>query len=118
KYLRRDNWRGTLRVLGYMNRANMGTYQEAIDAFNRGTDPQPDVTAHRHTANTKYGIGLNLIQELRGVARVFARGGWNDGLHESFAYTEVDDTFEIGFDLSGKMWRREFDKIGLAFVTN
>jgi hypothetical protein len=118
KYSRRSRWYGTLRVLGYMNRANMGGYQEAIDAFRAGADVQPDVTKHRHAANTKYGFGLNLIQELGGIARLFARGGWNDGLNESFAYTEVDDTFLIGFDLLGGLWRRNFDKIGLAFVTN
>jgi len=37
---------------------------------------------------------------------------------ESFAYTEVDDTFEIGGDVDGRWWRRPIDKVGLAFVTN
>jgi high affinity Mn2+ porin len=118
KYSRRPNWLGTLRILGYENFANMGSYQEAIDAFAAGVDPQPDITAHRHPGNTKFGFGLNLIQQLFGFSRVFARGGWNDGRHESFAYTEVDDTFEIGFDLFGGLWRRPIDKLGLAFVTN
>jgi hypothetical protein len=118
KYSRRARWAGTLRVLYYQNFANMGSYREAINAFDAGTDVAPDVTLHRHPANTKFGFGLNVIQELGGIARAFARGGWNDGRHESFAYTEVDDTFEIGADLAGGLWRRPFDKIGLAFVTN
>src|SRR5581483_5714284 len=118
KYSRRQRWAGTLRVLYYQNFANMGSYRQAIAAFNGGVEAQPDVTLHRHPGNSKLGFGLNLIQELGGVARAFARGGWNDGLHESFAYTEVDDTFEIGFDLFGKLWRRRVDKLGLAFVTN
>ena len=118
KYLRRPRWGGTLRVLGWLNHANMGDYQAAIDAFLNGVDPVPDITRHRRRGNYKYGFGLNLIQELHGVARVFARGGWNDGHAESFAFTEVDDTFELGFDLLGVLWRRELDKIGVAFVTN
>jgi hypothetical protein len=118
KYSRRDKWRGTLRVLYYLNHANMGDYKEANNAFLNGTDPEPDITLHRHQGNWKTGFGLNLIQEIAGVARLFARGGYNDGHAESFAYTEVDDTFLIGGDVSGRLWRRPFDKIGLAFVTN
>ncbi len=118
KYCRKPGWAGTLRVLGYENFANMGSYQEAIDAYLKDPTAQPDITMHRHVGASKFGFGLNVFQELGGIARAFARGGWNDGRNESFAYTEVNDTFEIGFDLAGKIWRRPFDKIGLAFVTN
>jgi high affinity Mn2+ porin len=114
KYLRRPRWSGTLRVLAYLNHANMGNYQEAIDH----PDPMPDITAHRHPGNYKYGFGVNLIQELGGVARAFLRGGWSDGHAESYAYTEVDDTFELGADLSGSVWFRKNDRLGLAVVTN
>jgi len=118
KYLRRARWAGTLRVLGYENFANMGDYRAAIDAYLADPMTNPDVTLSRAPRTTKFGFGLNLIQELGPSVRVFARGGWNDGRHESFAYTEVDDTFEIGGDVRGDYWRRPFDKIGLAFVTN
>jgi carbohydrate-selective porin OprB len=118
KYLRKPGWLGTVRLLAYMNHANMGNYQEAIDAFNAGLDAKPDITAHRHVSSLKFGFGVNVIQEIAGRARAFARGGWNDGHNESFAYTEVDDTFEIGFDVLGAPWRRPWDKVGLAYVTN
>ena len=49
---------------------------------------------------------------------VFGRWGWNEGQHESFAYTEVDETAEVGVGGSGRRWRRKFDRAGLAFVTN
>ena len=106
KYSRRPGWSGTLRALSFINHANMGDYQSAIDAFRNGVDATPDITLHRRQGNSKYGFGLNLIQELGGLARLFARGGANDGHAESFAYTEVDDTFEIGFDLGGRPWGR------------
>jgi high affinity Mn2+ porin len=119
KYSRRRRWAGTLRVLGYENFANMGSYQAAIDAYLANpAGGNPDIVATRRAGTTKFGFGLNAIQQLGGVARAFARGGWNDGRHESFAYTEVDDTFEIGADLAGDWWHRPVDKIGLAFVTN
>ncbi len=117
-YLNRPGWQGTLRALGYVNHANMGSYREAIDAFLASSDPVPDITLHRRQGRIKYGFGLNLEQTVFEIARLFARGGYNDGATESFAYTEVDDTFELGFDLRGDKWRRPDDKLGLAFVTN
>ena len=51
------------------------------------------------SASTKY-------QELGPLFRAFGRIGWNDGKNESFAYTEVDNTFEIGGDVRGTRWRR------------
>jgi high affinity Mn2+ porin len=50
--------------------------------------------------------------------RVFARFGWNEGQHESFAYTEVDQTVEVGGDLRGSFWKRKQDKVGVALVSN
>jgi hypothetical protein len=117
KYLQKEKWFGTLRTIGYLNHANMGSY--AVANARAIADNKPaDIVATRSPGRTKAGFGINWIQELFGVARVFARFGWNDGKNETFAYTEVDDTFEIGFDFRGTPWHRRNDKIGLAFVTN
>ncbi len=109
---------GTVRLLGYLNHARMGSYEEAISAFRAGQDPVPDIEAHRQRGRTKAGFGLNLEQELTEVLGAFGRAGWNDGANESFAYTEVDNTFELGLNLSGAPWRRDTDKLGLAVVSN
>ena len=74
KYSRRDRWLGTVRVLGFANRADMGSYDEANAAFRAGIDKTPDITAHRHIGNSKYGLGVNVIQELGGSVRLFSRG--------------------------------------------
>jgi len=34
----------------------------------------------------------------------FGRWGWDEGQHESYAYTEVDQTVEIGAGGNGKRW--------------
>jgi hypothetical protein len=108
----------TLRLLGYANHANMGSYTAAIDAFRAGQDPTPDIEAHRRQGRTKYGVGANVEHTMAGGARLFARTGWDSGDTESFAYTEVNNTVAIGGDVAGTRWRRGLDRVGAAVVSN
>ena len=119
--LHREPWQHhatTVRLLSYVNHANMGDYRQAVNAFLAGTDSKPDVTAHRQQGRIKYGFGVNAEQNLTRDMRTFARWGWNEGHYESFAYTEVNETLAFGADYAGTGWHRKLDKIGMAFVTN
>ncbi|OLB83147.1 MAG: hypothetical protein AUI12_17220 [Acidobacteria bacterium 13_2_20CM_2_57_6] len=109
---------GMVRFVSYVNHANMGSYRVAIDNVLAGITPQPDITAHPLQTTIKYGFGLNFEQPLKDWMGVFGRWGWNEGRHESFVYTEVDETAEIGVAGSGRRWNRKFDRAGLVFVTN
>jgi high affinity Mn2+ porin len=109
---------GVVRILAYLNRANMGNYRHAIERYRARLDPLPDVTAHPLQVRRKYGFAVNFEQEISKYIRLFGRYGWNDGHNESYAYTEVDNTVLFGGDLSGERWKRKHDKIGAAFVTN
>ena len=114
-------WQGhstEVRPLAYLNHANMGDYRQAIDAFLDGQDKTPDITLHRHEGTLKQGFGINIQQDLPADFRAFFRAGWNEGHHESFAYTEINNTVACGADLSGDRWHRPLDRIGSAFVTN
>lgn len=95
-----------LRGLAFVNHANMGSYREAIDGYLSEKDTVPDITLYRKQGRVKYGFGLNAEQELTDLVRVFGRLSWNDGVNESFAYTEVDHTAAIGGDFRGKPWHR------------
>ncbi len=106
------------RALAFLNRANMGSYNEAIEEYRSGEVDTPDITLSRRQGRVIYGFGFNAEQELTDTMRVFGRLGWNNGTTESFAYTEVDGTAEFGADLHGKWWKRSRDKIGAAFVMN
>jgi high affinity Mn2+ porin len=110
--------KGVLRLLTYLNQANMGSYRTAIDNFLSGLTPVPEVTAHAPQTRSKTGIGVNFEQQLSSLVRVFARAGWNDGRNESYAYTEVDNTFQAGMDMKGDRWKRRNDKVGAVFVSN
>ncbi len=108
----------TVRLLGYANHANMGSYTEAIDAFRAGQDPIPNIEAHREQGRIKYGVGANTDYTMPSGVRLFARTGWNSGDTESFAYTEVNNTVAIGGDITGTRWRRPLDRAGVAAVSN
>ena len=110
--------KGDVRILGYVNHAHMGLYRVANQAYLSGEDPTPEITKHETYGAVKYGFTLNAEQELTTNLRVFGRFGWNEGQHESYAYTEDDQTFEFGGDYSGRGWSRPYDKLGVTFVSN
>ncbi len=107
-----------IRPLAYLNHGNMGSYSEAINAYQEGITAAPEVTLYRHPNTLKQGFGLNVEQELPAHMRAYFRGGWNEGKHESFCYTEVNDTFSAGLAIEGDRWGRMNDKIGSAVVSN
>jgi high affinity Mn2+ porin len=113
-----ERQKGVSRLLFYANRAHMGTYREAVNAFLDGQDATPSIVKHEHFGALKYGFGYNTEQAITADLRVFARFGWNEGQHESFAYTEVDQTVSAGADYAGTSWGRPVDKVALAFVSN
>jgi len=109
---------GVLRLLAYGNNAHMGLYRDAVNQYLDGHTPTPEITSVEKFGALKYGVDLNAEQNLTSNLRIAGRFGWNEGQHESFAYTEVDQTFILGADYAGSYWRREQDKIGVAFATN
>ena len=108
---------GVVRLLAYTNFANMGIYRDqVIKASKAGATP--DITTHPWHITMKYGFGVNLEQNLSHYLTAFARFGWNDGRTESFAYTEVEQTFAEGVGANGAWWHRKQDRAGVAFVSN
>ena len=109
---------GVIRLLAFTNYANMGVYREAIAQFAAGLVPRPDITNHPWHITRKYGFGINLEQNVARNLTAFARFGWDNGKTESFAYTEVDQTFAGGLGANGALWHRRYDRAGVAVVTN
>src|ERR1035437_8211929 len=108
---------GVVRLLAFTNYANMGIYRDQVikAAEERVT---PDITNHPWHITRKYGFGINVEQNLTHYLTAFARFGWDNGKTESFAYTEVDQTFAQGVGANGAWWHRKQDRAGIAFVAN
>lgn len=109
---------GVVRVLGWVNHANMGVYQYAIDQYLAGKTPTPDISAHPLQVTAKYGFGVNLEQGLSRQVTAYARFGWNNGETESWSFTEIDQTASAGVGIIGSAWKRNDDRTGVAFVSN
>jgi len=109
---------GTLRLLSFVNHANMGDYRDAINACANIPGCIPVITNHPLQTTVKYGFGINFEQPLTDWLGLFGRWGWNEGQHESYAYTEVDQTWQIGVGGNGGRWGRKNDRVGLVFVSN
>lgn len=110
--------KGVSRLLFYGNHAHMGDYREAVQAYLAGAEPTPNIIATEHFGALKYGFGYNTEQELTANLSVFGRFGWNEGQHESFAYTEDDQTVSGGAQYFGSRWHRPNDKMAIAVVSN
>jgi len=106
---------GTLRVLGYANRADSGTYATAL-RLGAETGTTPDVVATRRPGTLKYGVGVNLEQEIAHDVGVFMRLGWSDGKTEAFAFTAIDRLASGGVSVKGARWKRKKDVVATSFT--
>ena len=109
---------GSLRLLAYGNNAHMGLYRDAVNAYLAGITPTPEITSVEKFGALKYGFGVNAEQSVTEYLTVAARFGWNEGQHESFAYTETDQTFLFGARYVGTRWHRPADNVALALNSN
>ena len=109
---------GAVRLLAYTNYGNMGIYRDAINQYLEGQTTKPDITNHPLQTTLKYGFGINLEQALTPNITAYGRFGWNNGKTESWAYTEIDQTFSGGFAINGRKWWRTLDRFGVSFASN
>jgi high affinity Mn2+ porin len=105
---------GAARILGFLNTAHMGSYDEAL----RSAPVRPDVTATRATGRTKAGFAASANQELGAGLGAFLRVSYNDGDNETWAFTEIDRSIAGGVVQSGARWARPDDEAGIAVVVS
>jgi high affinity Mn2+ porin len=107
---------GKLKFLYWLTRGNLGDYEDALTlAAATGTTPS---TAAVRSYRSKYGVVLNLEQQLTPDLGMFARAGWTQGGVEEVDFTDINQTLSIGLSLAGTRWGRPDDTVGLAGVAN
>ncbi len=112
---------GKVRVLAYHDRAIMASFNDALSWLNAhpGQYTGPDALyAARNNEKDKYGIGINVEQEINENIGYFLRAMVSDGHTETYAFTEVDDSLSTGFAIKGNLWQRNDDAVGIAVLQN
>jgi hypothetical protein len=107
---------GRIRLLGYRNLARMGGYRDAL-AFAAQNGGTPEV-ANVRKDQVKYGFGINVEQKLNGDIGLLARGSWNNGALEEYAFTEIDRSVTGGANVKGTRWGRPEDSVFLGIIRN
>src|SRR3984957_16302474 len=108
---------GTVRLLGFLNHTNSGSYADAIK-LGEQTGTTPNVDAVRHVGTLKYGTGVNLEQEITHNTGFFVRLGWNDGKTQDFAFTAIDRLASSGVSVKGTRWKRKDDTVATSFTAS
>jgi high affinity Mn2+ porin len=107
---------GKVRIDVFMNHADMGNYSDALaQAAGSGHQPVVDDT---HAERVKWGLGLDAEQEAAQDLGFFARLGWQDGNEETWTFTAIDQTAQVGFLLHGDRWGRTDDQLGWGMAVN
>ena len=107
---------GKLRLLGWANVGNAGSYSEAV-ALSPDSPNYPDIALTRQI-RTNYGFVVNVEQALTDQLGLFSRTSWNAGKTEILGWTDCNESFSLGAVLKGKAWGRPDDKIGVGGAIN
>jgi hypothetical protein len=126
-------WPGAVRLLGYRNHVDTGSFDDAIAAFQ--ADPNknaqacsaaglynygsmnmtaPDLCWVRQP-NVKLGAGISVEQYVAPDIGLFLRAMYSDGHTEVDAYNPADRSFSLGALAKGTLWHRPFDVTGAGF---
>jgi high affinity Mn2+ porin len=107
---------GKLAVTGFLTRARMGSFEDAIQLAAMTGGPAMISSVRQY--QSRGGISMNLEQQLMPNVGFFARAGWANGDVEPYDFSDIDRTVAAGLSISGKKWGRDDDTFGIAGVVN
>jgi high affinity Mn2+ porin len=110
---------GKIRLGAFDNQGHTGNYAEALAlaAANPALDINDIMASIRHT-NPKYGVYVNLEQQLVKDVGLFARASWNDGQNEILSFADIDRSLSGGLSIKGSFWGRQDDTVGIGGAIN
>jgi high affinity Mn2+ porin len=107
---------GKVRFLYWLTRGNLGTYADAL-ALGAATGTTPSVAAVE-SYRSKFGVGVNLEQQIMPDLGVFARASWSQGGVQEDDFTDINASISGGVSLAGTRWGRPDDTVGLGAAAN
>ena len=107
---------GKFKLLGFVNRAHMGSYDDAL-RLALATHTIPDTSLVR-TYRSRPGFALNIEQPVTDDLGAFARLSFANGAQETYEFTDIDQSVAAGISLKGTSWGRSDDTAGIAGVVN
>jgi high affinity Mn2+ porin len=107
---------GKIRLTGFDSYARFGAYSAAIALAQKTGEPADIYAVGRYT--NRPGASISFEQQLSANIGAFVRAGWSDGQLNSFEFTDIDRSVAAGLSLSGAMWGRKDDAVGVAGVVN
>jgi high affinity Mn2+ porin len=115
---RHDLWGqpGKIKLTGFLSRGSAGEFSNAV-TLSQLTGMPADINAVR-SYTSRGGVSLNVEQQVTESIGAFLRAGWADGQIEPWDFTDVDRTVSGGLSISGRLWNRPDDTIGVAGVIN
>jgi len=107
---------GKVRFLAYLNRARMGSYNDAV-RLGKATNTVPDTALVRNYAS-RPGFAANVEQPINDDLGAFLRASFNNGDEETYEFTDVNQSVAAGLSFKGTSWDRKDDTVGVAGVVN
>jgi high affinity Mn2+ porin len=94
----------------------MGRFDDAVQLANM-LAASADIAAVRRY-RSRSGVSVNMEQQIVPEVGMFVRAGVAGGDVEPYEFTDVDQTLATGVSVSGKLWGRSEDNLGIAGVLN
>lgn len=108
---------GRVRLLAFNSHLRMTRFDDAT-ALGQRTGEEPQLDLARYGEQHKRGFGISVEQALSPDLGLFSRYSKADGQTETYAFTEIDQSFTAGAVLRGTTWQRAQDSVGVAVASN
>jgi len=105
---------GTLRLFGWVNRSNAGSYAAAV-ALPPTSQGYPNIVLTREV-RSDFGFVINAQQTITDAVGMFSRITWNAGQTEIIGWTDCNASGSLGVQVKGSSWGRADDVVGLGGV--
>jgi high affinity Mn2+ porin len=107
---------GKLALTGFLTRGRLGAYADAVQLAQVNGGPADISAVRRYTSRS--GLSFNAEQQLTPEVGMFVRAGIASSGVEPYEFTDIDRTVAGGLSISGKLWGRTDDTVGVAGIVN